>query len=677
MKKLVRMLFCSLPLIMVTACGGGGGSSSTAADPSTPPSVISVIPLDGTVGVSATSTVIKVAFTNAMDPTSVIASPKAGPIPDTAITAGTFRVSYLTPTYTFKNAFNNISTVYSQRFVIDGTLTADATNTVFTFTPKTPLTALDGVLNLPLNSLGDSADAARNFIITIKGGPNGVKKADGTPMALDFNASFTIWAGTQQTPSSTVYNDVANGVGTDASGNVYLAGYSYGSQFLDTTITKTPNTSGILLAKYDPDGVWQWNALLGSQFNDQINGFTIDNTSISGTAQLVSVGGTYGTLNYLVNSNLANPNPGLAPPLGTGTQNYFVAKFIEGNSQPWTVSQSGTSVSCVANAVATDRNGNIYVAGETYGNLPSPVETTGTTTTYQGNGSNTNIFVAKYDTKLNLVWTKVVGSGGNDSATGIAVDTNSSDLNHPNVYITGWTDGNLFTTNLGGKDAFVAKFDNNGNLLKGSSNFAPVQFGSAGDDHANAIAVDARGFVTVVGGTSGSLYATNQGGSDIFVVSFDNLGNVLFKRQIGTTGDDEAFGVTTDGLNDVYVTGSTSSVPLGPTSGNLFGINQGGADIFAVKLDNHTQGSIGATVWGNQLGSSQTDVGTSVAYFTGPNGTRQNPTGYLFVAGYTYGDLDTNFNLSGGGNVYGGGTGLYNTSDVFLTKFSSTTGLKY
>jgi hypothetical protein len=655
MKKLVCMLFCSLPLIMVTACGGGGGSSTTAADPSVPPSVLSVAPLDGTAGVSATATVIKVVFSDAMNPASVIASPKSGPVPASAATAGTFRVSYVLPNYQYPthNAFNTYTTVYNQRFVVDGTLTADSSNKVFTFTPTAPLTALDGIYNLPLNSAGDPS-AARNFTITIKGGPNGVQKADGTHMALDFNSSFTIWAGTQQIPSSTDLNDYAEGVGTDADGNVYLAGYTYDSHLFDSTITKTPGTSGIQLAKYDPNGVLQWNVLLGSQYNDQTNGFTVDNTSIPGTAQLVTVGGTYGTLNYLVNGNLANPNPGLAPPAGTGTQNYFVAKYIEGASQPWTVTQSGTNVNCKANAVATDINGNIYVTGETYGNLPSPG---GPTATYQGNA---DIFVAKYDTKLNLIWTKVIGSAGNDRATGITVDTNSSDPSHPNVYITGTTDGNLFGNNLGGNDIFVAKLDNSGSLLSGSSNFNPVQFGTAGDDHATAIAIDSSGFITVVGGTSGSLYATNQGLNDIFVVAFDPVGNVRWKQQIGTTGDDEALGVTTDPLGAVYVTGSTS--------GNLDGnIGSGGPDMFMIKYDKN-----GNKVWSRQLGSSQADVGTAVAVFVGPNGTLQNPTGYLFVAGYTFGDLDGNYNQSGGRS-----TGTYNTSDVFLMKYNTATGLKY
>ena len=473
-------------------------------------------------------------------------------------------------------------------------------------------------------------------------------------MTFDNNSFFTIWAGTQQTPSSTLYNDVANGVGTDSAGNVYLAGYTYGSlgSGPNGTNQDSGNTADILLAKYDSNGALQWNQQLGSQFDDQVNGFTIDNTSIAGTAQLVAVGYTYGTLPF---APVANPNPGPAPTATQpgGTKNYFVTKFIEGNAQPWTVTQSGTLVNCSANAVATDINGNIYVAGETYGNLPTP---SGSTATYTGNGTTSNIFVAKYDTNLHLVWTKVFGSAGNDRATGIVVDTNSTDPGHPNVYITGWTDGNLFRTNLGGDDVFVAKLDNNGTLL-GSGNFPPVQFGTAQNDHASAIAIDSSGFITVVGATG-----TYQGYNDIFVVAFDPIGNVRWQRQIGTagSGDAAAFGVTTDPLGSVYVTGYTN--------GGLDGkIGSGAADIFALKYDKS-----GNKLWSNLLGSAQIDVGTAAAVFVGPNGTPQNPAGFLYLTGYTYGDLDTNLNLSGGRS-----STLYNTTDIFLAKYNTTTGLKY
>jgi hypothetical protein len=672
MKKMVRLLCCSLPLIILAACGGGGGGSSAATNSgSAAPLVVSVTPFDGATGISAKSTAdptkgtpITVVFSNAMDPTSIVASTGSlgpptvfGPLPVTTPTNGTLRVSYVAPTFTTKTAFGNLTTVYNKRFIVSGTVTADASNKVFTFTPAAPLTALDGVTGLPLNSqAGGSGDAARTFEVNIKSGPTGVKKADGTPMVngTDVISSFTIWAGTQQTQTSTLYNDVASGVGTDADGNIYLAGYTYGSlgSGPNGTNQDTGHTADILLAKYDSNGAFQWNQQLGSPFNDQVTGFTVD--SSSGSPQLIAVGYTDGTLPFVA--------VGRANPDTTGaTHNYFVAKFIEGNPQPWTVTQSGTLVKSSAFAVASDINGNIYVAGETYGDLPTAG---GSTATYQGGGTTSDIFVAKYDKNLNLVWTKVFGSAGNERATGIAVDTNSSDLGHPNVYITGWTDGNLFATNKGGKDVFVAKLDNSGTLLSSSSgNFNPVQFGTAGDDHALAITVDSSGYPTVVGGTSGSLYATNQGLNDIFVIAFDTIGNVRWKRQIGTSGDDEAFGVTTDNSRNVYVTGTTA--------GSLFGIGQGGGDVFAVKCDFLT----GATVWSNQLGTSQSDVGMAAAFFSGPGGTLQNPTGYLYLAGYTFGDLDGNFNQSGG-RFSTNGNG-YNTSDIFLVKYNSATGLKY
>ena len=651
MKKMVRLLFCSLPLITLAACGGGGGSSSTTGTGSAP-SVLSVTPFDGATGIAAT-TAVKVTFTDAMDPQSIVATPGSGPLAVTAPTTGTFRVSYIAPTTTSRTVFGNLTTVYNKRFVVDGTVTADASNKIFTFTPTTPLTALDPLTGLPLNSQGGlAADAARTFEVTIKSGPSGVKKADATPIPVnhDFNSSFTIWAGTQQIQSSTLYSDVSNGVGADADGNIYLAGYTYGSlgSGPNGTNLDTGNTSDILLAKYDSNGAFQWNQQLGSEFNDQLYGFTVDNSS--GTAQLVAVGYTDGTLPF-VPASRTNPDTSGA------THNYFVAKYIEGNTQPWTVTQSGNSVNSRAFGVSTDINGNIYVAGETFGDLPGEG-----VNAYQGGGTTSDIFVAKYDKNLNLVWTKVIGSTGNDRATGIAVDTNSLDLGHPNVYITGWTDGSLFGPNQGGRDGFVAKLDNNGDLLSGSGNFQPRQFGTAGDDHANAIAVDASGFVSVVGGTFGNLFGAaqpNQGGFDIFVVAFDPVGNVRWQKQIGTSADDEAFGVTTDALGSIYVTGSTS--------GSLFGTNQGGDDNFAIKYD-----KAGNKIWSSQLGSSQTDAGTAAAVFVGPNGTPQNPTGYLYVSGYTFGDLDTNFNSSGGKT-----SGLYNTSDIFLTKYNTATGQKY
>ena len=162
MKKMVHLLFCSLPLIILAACGGsGGGSSTPTTNPGTAPAVFSVTPLDGAMGVSASPTAITVVFSKAMNPATITAStaiiPGSPPVGN-----GTFTVSYVADV-TSRNGFGNYTTVPNKTVIVPGILTADATNTIFTFTPSSPLTAVDPSTGIPLHT-------PRTFKVTIKGG---------------------------------------------------------------------------------------------------------------------------------------------------------------------------------------------------------------------------------------------------------------------------------------------------------------------------------------------------------------------------------------------------------------------------------------------------------------------------------------------------------------------------
>jgi hypothetical protein len=283
------------------------------------------------------------------------------------------------------------------------------------------------------------------------------------------------------------------------------------------------------------------------------------------------------------------------------------------------------------------------------------------TTTYVGDGTTANVFVAKYDNKGNLIWVQLLGVAGSSSiAYGAAVDTNSP----PNVYLTGKTSG---TASLAGGagSVFVAKYNNSGQRQWVS------QFGSTGasaNDHTNAITVDPSGNPIVVGGTYIGLTGFTNAGpdasgnitSDIFVAKFNPSGGAVWLRQYGTPNNDDAWGVTTDSLGNVFVTGYT----YGNMDGN---VGTGLADIFGTKFD--SAGNKLATV---QFGSTQVDVGMAAAVFVGPNGTPQNPEEFIYVAGYTFGDLDKNLNMNGGGT-----SGSYTTSDYFLIKYNAVTGEKF
>ena len=103
----------------------------------------------------------------------------------------------------------------------------------------------------------------------------------------------------------------------------------------------------------------------------------------------------------------------------------------------------------------------------------------------------------------------------------------------------------------GQDDAFIGKYDPAGNLQW------TVQLGTAANDYAYGVAVDSRGNALVVGATQGSLGGANAGGYDAFLSKYDAAGNLKWTRQFGTSGNDFANGISTDGFGNFYVTGNS------------------------------------------------------------------------------------------------------------------------
>lgn len=124
--------------------------------------------------------------------------------------------------------------------------------------------------------------------------------------------------------------------------------------------------------------------------------------------------------------------------------------------------------------------------------------------------------------------------------------------------------------------------------------------------------------------------------TDIFVVKFNSDGSQAWKVNISTpTAYDYGSAIVTD-LNDVYITGYSY--------GNIGGsANNGGADIYIAKLSM----ADGSVQWQTLIGSPSDDIPTSMAI---------EGTSYIYVAGYTLGNIDSETNK-----------GSY---DVFVAKYS-------
>ncbi|HBL62200.1 MAG TPA: hypothetical protein DDZ80_28515, partial [Cyanobacteria bacterium UBA8803] len=100
--------------------------------------------------------------------------------------------------------------------------------------------------------------------------------------------------------------------------------------------------------------------------------------------------------------------------------------------------------------------------------------------TYYGNG---DAFVAQYDTDGNLKWKRLLGTTAADISTSVTADKLG------NVYLSGYTLGNLSGNNAGSSDIFAAKYDEKGALQW------KQQLGSSGKDVVTGMTIGSTGIV--------------------------------------------------------------------------------------------------------------------------------------------------------------------------------------
>ncbi|MFC1509701.1 NosD domain-containing protein, partial [Candidatus Omnitrophota bacterium] len=219
----------------------------------------------------------------------------------------------------------------------------------------------------------------------------------------------------------------------------------------------------------------------------------------------------------------------------------------------------------------------VYVTGSTDGDL-----------TVQPNQGESDAYLRKYNHDGTDFETWQFGTGETDYASDVAV-------NALGVYVVGSTEGSLAGSNEGRRDAFIRKYDFDGNEIW------TKQFGTIKDDSATAVAVEATG-VYVVGHTLGSFSGLPNSTFDAFIRKYDHDGNEEWTRQFGSTGGV----VRTDCAVDetgVYIVGDTNGTFEGETK-----IGTKGEDAFIRKYDHD-----GNEEWTVQFGSPVRDVTNKIA----------------------------------------------------------------
>jgi hypothetical protein len=448
-----------------------------------------------------------------------------------------------------------------------------------------------------------TVDSDGNVYVSGMGGYNeatstiSAYNADGTPFAttlpnVTYGDAFIVkynTTGVVQWIVRIVTSDIDAGfrVTTDSNNNVYMVGrcgsaivtaYNADKTPFSTTLPNTGSRDAFLV-KYNSGGLVQWITRVGSSGTEFLNLLTGGiSTDSSGNVYIAGQGGS-GSVLTAYNGNSSSFATTI---LNSGNEDTFIIKYSSSGNVQWVTRIAGAGVDDPY-GLATDSSGNLYIGGVYDGTSTTLTLYNSDRTSFSRtlpNSNNVNGFIAKYNSSGFVQWGAYIGnvSTVNDTVYGICTDSSG------NLYVTGtYTsacpirnfDGTTYITmqNSGTGDAYVAKYDPNGNVQwAGRLNYCTATWG---------IYADSSGGIYVVGETSGTsndmtAYSANgtetgalfgktltkRGSNDAFIVKFNTSGAVQWLTSVAGTASDAARSVTVDNSGKLYIAGSFASSQL-------------------------------------------------------------------------------------------------------------------
>lgn len=399
--------------------------------------------------------------------------------------------------------------------------------------------------------------------------------------------------------------DVARAIVVDASGNVYVTGYSYGgatSNYDYATIKYSPLGESLWAVRYN----YANNADSACAIAIDDAGYVyVTGASWSGSTSQMD----YATIKYdsignqkwVARYNYANGNDyaraitvddlGNVYVTGYGEStstnyDYVTIKYKSNGDTVWVKKYKGPgNGNDYAYAIAVDGSGNVYVTGCSYG----------------GSIPRMDYATIKYDSMGNQKWVKRYNYANNaDSALAIAID------NSANVYVTGASWGGSSYR----MDYATIKYNSSGDSVWA----VRYNYTNEGDDYARAIVVDGNKNVYVTGPSTGSGsgydYATikyNSSGVQQWVVRYNGPGN----------GEDRAYAIAVSStMRNVYVTGAS----------------WGGTNMDYAAIKYYSSGNVVSQEKEWRYDNGGNDYGYAIAY-----------DGNVYVTGTSYGGSSTGY----------------------------------
>ena len=267
----------------------------------------------------------------------------------------------------------------------------------------------------------------------------------------------------------------------------------------------------------------------------------------------------------------------------------------------------------------------------------------GSTTLTSASSTASDAFIAKYDSNGNALWARSAGGIGEDEAASLVLDDANGRIYITGVYNNTATFGSTNLTVVNRKDGFIAAMTTSGAWQWAKS------FGGTGSDEGFDIVQGASSnlFVTGYCGAAtrfGTLTVPNFGGFDIFLASYTTAGLPVWAKSFGGSGTDNGLGLATNvglGFSGVAITGFFNGTI---NFGGASLTSAGGTDIFLAGLL-----ETGTLVGVRREGGTGDDAGTAIE--VGDPDAPLNPN-YTYITGYFSNSMSigTGFNITAVGD---------------------------
>lgn len=255
-------------------------------------------------------------------------------------------------------------------------------------------------------------------------------------------------------------------------------------------------------------------------------------------------------------------------------QKLFLVKYDGQGNIIWTKSTSNAST---LTSLTSDVSGNLYITGSFSANLVFDNVVLLT----QNTSSQSQNYILKLNPQGNVIWAQI--SGANLSAHSLAVDKLgfvyiTGSINYQSAIV-----GNISYQRVGQRDFFVAKFNSEGifSWMRTASGYVMHEGCSIGVDAFGNIYVTG-GYVSSL--LFGTQQLADTGNYDIYFVKYDSSGNIVWANSYNAYEVAYTSGIALDASGNIYITGrySGSGIQFGAT---LFDPTPIYTDVFLVKFN--------------------------------------------------------------------------------------------